>query len=45
MTEEVNALADLDIREDQLLGTGYISSVFRAIHRTTGKTYAVKAVG
>lgn len=44
MPEAVRSLADLVIQEDQLLGTGYISSVFQARHRASGQTLAVKVV-
>ena len=44
MADEVNDLSELQVFEDRLLGSGYISSVFLARHRVTGRMYAVKVV-
>ena len=44
MNEEVSSFSELELFEDKLLGSGYISKVKLAQSRTTGKKYAVKIV-
>lgn len=37
-------LSDLNIHFDQILGRGGFAVVYKATHKKTGKTYAVKKV-
>lgn len=44
MNDQINNFNDLDIQDDKILGTGYISKVKLARSKSTGKFYAVKIV-
>ena len=44
MNDEINNFNELEIFDDKLLGTGYISKVKMARSRLTNKKYAVKIV-
>ena len=44
MYEEISNFNELELFEDKLLGSGYISKVKLAQSRITGKKYAIKIV-